>query len=74
MKTAHFVKLVGLFTESFDVVWDQGGEFSALLQGKLAGSGDTWQVGVNGFVYGVPAPGALALLGLAGIAGRRRRR
>ena len=51
------------------------GDFSALLQGKLAGSGDTWQANVNGFNYGfVPAPGALALLGLAGIAGRRRRR
>jgi len=24
-------------------------------------------------IYGVPAPGAIALLGLAGLAGRRRR-
>jgi hypothetical protein len=40
------------------------------LQGKDA-AGDTWQeLGVTW----VPAPGALALLGLAGIAGRRRRR
>jgi MYXO-CTERM domain-containing protein len=40
------------------------------LQGKDA-SGDTWnEVGASW----VPAPGALALLGLAGIAGRRRRR
>jgi len=49
------------------------GTFSGLLQGKTA-AGDTWQEGVNGFEYGaVPAPGALALLGLAGLAGRRRR-
>ncbi len=40
------------------------------LQGKDA-DGNTWQeLGVTW----VPAPGALALLGLAGIAGRRRRR
>jgi len=52
-----------------------GGSFSGLLQGKDA-AGETWQANVNGFNYGavVPAPGALALLGLAGIAGRRRRR
>jgi len=53
---------------------DYAGEFSGLLQGKTA-SGDTWQASVNGFQFGaIPAPGALALLGLAGIAGRRRRR
>ena len=39
------------------------------LQGKLA-SGENWEA----FNQWVPAPGALALLGLAGIAGRRRRR
>jgi hypothetical protein len=40
------------------------------LQGKDA-NGDTWQeLGVSW----VPAPGALALLGVAGLAGRRRRR
>jgi MYXO-CTERM domain-containing protein len=50
------------------------GTFSALLQGKLA-NGDTWQGSTSDFSYGgIPAPGALALLGLAGIAGRRRRR
>jgi len=51
------------------------GTFSGLLQGKDA-NGDTWQQNVDGFQYGgvVPAPGALALLGLAGLAGRRRRR
>jgi MYXO-CTERM domain-containing protein len=52
---------------------DYAGTFSGLLQGKTAG-GDTWQENVNGFEYGgIPAPGALALLGLAGLAGRRRR-
>ena len=52
-----------------------GGTFSGLLQAR-DGNGDSYQVFVNGFNYGavVPAPGALALLGLAGIAGRRRRR
>ena len=40
------------------------------LQGKDS-NGDTWQeLGVTW----VPAPGAMALLGLAGLAGRRRRR
>ena len=39
------------------------------LQGKDA-DGETWQV-VDQWI---PAPGALALLGLAGLAGRRRRR
>jgi MYXO-CTERM domain-containing protein len=55
---------------------DNGGTFSGLLQGKDA-NGDTWSQGVNGAAYGggdIPAPGALALLGLAGVAGRRRRR
>ena len=50
-----------------------GGTFTGLLQGKDA-SGDTWQAALNGERYWVPAPGALALLGLAGVAGRRRRR
>ena len=39
------------------------------LQGKDA-NGDTW----NAVGVWVPAPGALALLGVAGLAGRRRRR
>jgi len=52
---------------------DIAGTFSGLLQGKTA-AGDTWQEGVSGYEYGgIPAPGALALLGLAGLAGRRRR-
>lgn len=55
---------------------DNGGTFSGLLQGKDA-NGDTWSANVSGAAYGggdIPAPGALALLGLAGVAGRRRRR
>lgn len=54
---------------------DAGGTFEGLLQGKTA-AGDTWQEAVSmSFAAGaIPAPGALALLGLAGVAGRRRRR
>jgi hypothetical protein len=51
-----------------DGVADLTGQIS--LQGKDA-AGNTWQeLGVTW----VPAPGALALLGFAGLAGRRRRR
>jgi len=46
--------------------------FTAGFQGKDAG-GTTWS-GQGDIMIAVPAPGALALLGLAGIAGRRRRR
>ena len=42
------------------------------LQGKTA-AGDTWVSLNDEFAYALPAPGALALLGLAGVAGRRRR-
>jgi hypothetical protein len=42
------------------------------LQGKTAG-GDTWVSLNDQFAYALPAPGAMALLGLAGFAGRRRR-
>jgi hypothetical protein len=63
--------LIGQFTVnggSGDGVADLVGQIS--LQGKDA-AGNTWQeLGVTW----VPAPGALALLGLAGLAGRRRRR
>jgi MYXO-CTERM domain-containing protein len=41
--------------------------------GYNAGSGTAPQFGEGSFTVGVPAPGALALLGLAGLAGRRRR-
>ena len=61
---------IGQFT-----VQGGAGDFDGLvgqinLQGKDA-NGDTWNA--IGATW-VPAPGALALLGLAGVAGRRRRR
>ena len=63
--------LIGQFTViggSGDAIADLLGQVS--LQGKDA-NGETWQeLGVSW----VPAPGALALLGVAGLAGRRRRR
>ena len=46
--------------------------FSAGFQGKDE-NGTTWQAG-HSVMIAVPAPGAVALLGLAGLAGRRRRR
>jgi hypothetical protein len=46
----------------FTFAWDVTGVSA------LGGSG----LGVDG-IYGVPSPGAIALLGLAGLAGRRRR-
>lgn len=46
-----------------------------LTHGYSGGGGDAWDgnVTLHGLTL-VPAPGALALLGLAGLAGRRRRR
>ena len=41
--------------------------------GYNAGLGTPTVFGENTFTIGVPAPGAVALLGLAGLAGRRRR-
>ena len=43
------------------------------LQGKLA-DGSNWGAESVSYEFALPAPGALALLGLAGVAGRRRRR
>ncbi len=43
------------------------------IQGK-AGDFETFQARDLAFDYAMPAPGALALLGLAGIASRRRRK
>ena len=43
------------------------------LQGK-AGDFVTFQARDQIFDYGIPAPGDLALLGIAGIASRRRRK
>ncbi len=61
--------LIGQFTlEGGGTIGDMDGS-SVSLQGKLA-NGDNW----TALDQWVPAPGALALLGLAGLAGRRRRR
>lgn len=51
------------------------GNVSMKVNGLSAGAGTTTQPSLDQtFTYGfVPAPGALALLGLAGLAGRRRR-
>jgi hypothetical protein len=38
------------------------------------GQGDAMQVATGSFTLGIPAPGAIALLGLAGLASRSRRR
>jgi len=43
------------------------------MQGKNA-DGSNWTAESVSYDYELPAPGALALLGLAGVAGRRRRR
>jgi MYXO-CTERM domain-containing protein len=61
---AQFTTFAG--TGAYDI------HFSAGFQGK-DDAGTTWQDGHEVFI-GVPAPGAVALLGLAGLAGRRRRR
>ncbi len=46
--------------------------FTAGFQGSTGGV--TWQAQHEIYIDNVPAPGAIALLGLAGLAGRRRRR
>ncbi len=43
------------------------------LQGKDA-MGETWNATGQDFFFAVPAPGAIALVGLAGVASRRRRK
>jgi hypothetical protein len=43
------------------------------MQGKNA-DGSNWTAESVSYEFALPAPGALALLGLAGVAGRRRRR
>ena len=66
-----------------------GATGSGVLVGRFAFDGDfdlsgselfvTWNQGLGtpgnqaGFIVNVPAPGAMALLGLAGLTGRRRR-
>lgn len=61
----------------FTVIGGSGDGYSDLVgsmsfQGKDA-NGNTFQ-NLNVEIVGIPAPGALALIGLAGLAGRRRRR
>jgi len=63
--------LVGQFT-TYAGSGDYDIHFEAGFQGKDA-DGNTWQSG-HGVNIAIPAPGAVALLGLAGLAGRRRRR
>lgn len=46
--------------------------FSAEMGSKNAGTGDVF-FGSDEYVWPIPAPGALALLGLGGLAARRRR-
>lgn len=46
---------------------------SEIGTGVVGGSGTFFSSDTKTFKYAVPTPGALALLGLAGIAGRRRR-
>ena len=62
--------LIAQFT-SFD--YDSRLQGTISLQGKLA-DGSNWGAESVSYDFALPAPGALALLGLAGIAGRRRRR
>jgi hypothetical protein len=56
---------LGGLSQVFTFAWDVNGIGGSPLLGGSA-------ITVDG-VYGVPAPGAIALLGLAGLAGRRRR-
>lgn len=71
----NYQVLVGQFT-----VWGYGASTAPWGYLNLSGfssgftPGDPIPWSVEGVTFGVPAPGALALLGLAGIAGRRRRR
>jgi MYXO-CTERM domain-containing protein len=62
--------LIAQFT-SMD--YDSSLQGTISLQGKLA-DGSNWGAESVSYDFALPAPGALALLGLAGIAGRRRRR
>jgi len=62
--------LVGQFT----MMGTDSSVFGVLnLQGKDS-AGETFQATGQAFSFSLPAPGALALLGLAGVASRRRRK
>jgi hypothetical protein len=63
----------GLVPESFGF---QSGTGVSEIAGFSMWNTDKWGVGVDDFVFGgaaVPAPGAIAVLGMAGFLGRRRR-
>ena len=63
----------GLVPESFGF---QSGTGVSEIAGFSMWNTDKWGVGVDDFVFGgaaVPAPGAIAVLGVAGFLGRRRR-
>jgi hypothetical protein len=47
--------------------------FTAGFQGKDA-AGNTWQSGHDVTIYCIPAPGMVALIGIAGLSAKRRRR
>jgi MYXO-CTERM domain-containing protein len=59
---------IGNFVTDFGKTWIIGAQ-----SGYNTGAGTPPLFGEGTFTVGVPAPGALALLGLAGLAGRRRR-
>jgi hypothetical protein len=64
----------GLKTRIGNFVSDLGKTWVIVADiGYNAGLTNPPQFGVGTFIVGVPAPGALALIGLAGLAGRRRR-
>jgi hypothetical protein len=68
---------------SFFYGWDSAGVLDSAYNGIVStvgtigtqvGFSSTGDTGSIGTALGVPAPGAIALLGLAGLAGRARRR
>lgn len=66
----------GVVEYGSDIQWDQFSESTtdSILDSVLHFQGQPGNLG-PGFIYrATPAPGALALLGLAGLAGRKRRR
>lgn len=76
--TAGFINADGTlgFAQAFSVnsLWQQGIDISSYFDGNLAA------FNINGYstsvfveAYSVPAPGAVAVLAVAGLAGRRRR-
>ena len=66
--TNDFRSLIGNF-----VMTEGNGVMISLRVGFNQGIGTSAEFGESTALLGVPAPGAIALLGLAGLAGRRRR-